>query len=108
VAGEIRRTSPARYPPGWSAMACARTGVEIGAAGLTGGQAALAVTVFAVLAASFLLIPVLMVMLAPQATATVLDAFRGWLLLNSHVILSVVLVLMAANLAGLALSGLGS
>jgi hypothetical protein len=83
-------------------------GVEIGAAGLTGVQTALTVAVFALLAASFLLIPVLMVVLAPTATATVLDSFRGWLLLNSHAILSVVLVLMAASLAGTAVSGLGS
>ena len=84
------------------------SGVEIGAAGLGGVQTALTVLIFAFLAALLLLIPVLMAVLAPRITATGLDDFRAWLLVNGHVILSVILVLMAATMIGTGLSGLGS
>ena len=75
-------------------------GLIIGGAGLTLGQAAVAIAIFVVLAACTVIIPVLGYLIASARLAGPLDRLRGWLVENNATIMAVLLLVIGVVLIG--------
>jgi threonine/homoserine/homoserine lactone efflux protein len=86
-------------------LLAAAAGVVIGDAALPAGEAALAIAVFTVVAASTVLIPVVAYLLASRALKGPLEATRVWLQHENAVIMSVLLLVLGVVLIG---KGIGS
>lgn len=82
----------------------ATAGSIVGASRDALGDSALVLVVFTLIAAASVAVPVIAALLAPQASAGVLAAFRTWLLANNATIMSVLLVVLAAQNFGAGLS----
>lgn len=85
------------------AMAIA-AGVAVGSAGLSGGQEAVAVVVFVLIAASTVAIPVVAYVLAPDGMQRPLDALKSWLEVNNTTVMAVLLLVIGSVVFG---KGLG-
>ena len=81
-------------------------GVAIGSAGLTVGEEVAAVTVFTVLAASTVAVPVIAYLLAKQKMRGPLDTMKAWLQDNSTTVMSVLILVIGVVLIGKGVSGL--
>lgn len=75
-------------------------GVIVGSAGLTVGQAAVAITIFVLLAVSTVLVPVFGYLVASARLAGPLDKLRQWLIDNNAVIMAVLLLVLGVALIG--------
>ena len=75
-------------------------GVIVGRAGLTVGQMAVVITIFVLLAASTVLVPVFGYLIASARLAGPLDKFRQWLVDNNAVIMAVLLLVLGVALIG--------
>jgi len=75
-------------------------GLIIGGAGLTLGQAAVAIAIFVVLAACTVIIPVIGYLIASARLAGPLDRLRGWLVENNATIMAVLLLVIGVVLIG--------
>ena len=75
-------------------------GVIVGRAGLTVGQMAVVITIFVLLAASTVLVPVFSYLIASARLAGPLDKFRQWLVDNNAVIMAVLLLVLGVALIG--------
>ena len=80
--------------------------VTIAQAGLSGGQTAIAFTVFAVLASLTVLVPVLGYLLLGERAARVLDQLKTWLSHNNAAVMAVLLLVFGAVLLGKGIGGL--
>ena len=83
----------------------AGAGVAIGPAGLDLGGAIVVITVFTLIAASTVLIPVIGYLLAADKLRAPLDALRGWLEKENAVIMTVLLLVIGVSMIG---KGIGS
>ncbi len=86
-------------------LLAAGAGMTIGSGALTPGATALVVAVFAVIAGSTVLIPVVGYLIAADRLAKPLEALRTWLAAENAVIMSVVLLVLGAVVVG---KGIGS
>ena len=75
-------------------------GVIVGSAGLTVGQTAVVITIFVLLAASTVLVPVFGYLVASARLAGPLDKLRQWLIDNNAVIMAVLLLVLGVALIG--------
>jgi threonine/homoserine/homoserine lactone efflux protein len=75
-------------------------GVIVGGAGLTVGQMTLVITLFVLLAASTVLVPVVGYLIASARLAGPLDRLRQWLVDNNAVIMAVLLLVLGVALIG--------
>src|SRR5919198_797935 len=80
--------------------------VTIAQAGLSGGQTAIAFTVFAVLASLTVLVPVLAYLLLGERATRVLDQLKTWLSHNNAAVMAVLLLVFGAVLLGKGIGGL--
>lgn len=80
-------------------------GVDLGGGGLSAGAAIAAGVVFAVLAASTVLIPVIAYAVARDRIRPWLDGLREWLTEHSAAVMTVLLVVMGAVLIGKGIGG---
>ena len=87
---------------------CLAAGTTIGAAHLSGGEDAVAVVVFTVIAASTVAIPVIGYLTARSKMAGPLDSLRNWLTQNNATVTAVVLLVIGVVLLGKGISGLTS
>ena len=78
----------------------AAAGTTIGRASLDTGALVVAIIVFSVIAALTVLIPVLFAAVAPQTAAKALTSVRAWLTANNAVIMTVLFVVLGANVIG--------
>lgn len=85
---------------------CAGAGLAIGAADLDGLQTTFVVVVFALLAGSTVLVPVVASAVAAERLAAPLAELRDWLAANNAVVMSVLFTVMGAVLAGQGLQAL--
>lgn len=81
-------------------LVAASAGAVIGRSELPPAAFSGTVTVFAVVAASSVLLPVLITLIAPRAAVRALDGIRTWLTRNNAVIMTVLLVVIGANVIG--------
>lgn len=81
---------------------------SIAQAGLSGGESAVAVAVFAVLASVTVAGPVLLFLLAPHAATRPLDAIKQLMTEHNAVIMMIVLLVLGAKLLGDGIGGVGS
>lgn len=86
-------------------LLAASAGVTIGASGLGGGEVAVAIAVFTLIAASTVLIPVVGYLVAADRLRGPLDALRGWLAKENAVIMAVLLLVIGVAVIG---KGIGS
>jgi threonine/homoserine/homoserine lactone efflux protein len=86
-------------------LLAAAAGVAVGDAALSTGEVALVISVFTVVAASTVLIPVVAYLVASRALKGPLDAVRAWLQHENAVIMSVLLLVLGVVLIG---KGIGS
>ena len=86
-------------------LMCIAAGVTIGGAGLAAGGAITALAVFAVIAASTVLVPVLAYALARKRMQHPLDELKTWLQANNTAVMSVLLLVIGVALFG---KGLGA
>jgi threonine/homoserine/homoserine lactone efflux protein len=86
-------------------LMAAAAGVDIGDAGLTLGATIGAIAVYAVIAASTVLIPVVGYLIAAEKLRGPLDALRVWLARENSVIMAVLLLVIGVSLIG---KGIGS
>ncbi len=75
-------------------------GRVIGSAGLDSGEIAVMIVIYAVIAASTVLIPVVGYLIAADRLRGALDRLREWLARENAVIMSVLLLLLGVNLVG--------
>ena len=87
---------------------CLAAGTTIGAAHLSGGEDAVAVVVFTVIAASTVAIPVIGYLTARSKMAGPLESLRNWLTQNNATVTAVVLLVIGVVLLGKGISGLTS
>ncbi len=87
------------------AMAIA-AGVAVGSADLTGGQQAVAVVLFVVIAASTVAIPVIAYAVAPDRMRRPLDSLKAWLEVNNSTVMAVLLLVIGTVVFGKGLGGL--
>jgi threonine/homoserine/homoserine lactone efflux protein len=80
-------------------------GVAIGSGGLTFGESAIAVILFALVAASTVAVPVIAYLAASDRMATPLESLRQWLVHNNDAIMAVLLLVIGVVLVG---KGIGS
>lgn len=83
----------------------AAAGVAVGDGMLAVGEAAVTISVYTLVAASTVLVPVVAYLLASRALAEPLDAVRAWLQGENAVIMSVLLLVLGVTLIG---KGIGS
>lgn len=86
-------------------LLAAAAGTTFGRAGLTPGEVTLAILGFTVIAALTVLAPVIIALAAPAKAATVLSGLRTWLAANNAAIMTVVFVILGAQVIG---KGLGN
>ena len=86
-------------------LMAAGAGVVIGSAQLATGELVVAVTVFTVIAAASVAVPVIGYLLASQALTGPLESLRGWLVQNNATVMSVLLLVIGVTSIG---KGLGS
>ena len=79
----------------------------IGSAGLSGGDAAIAVAVFVVIGSSSVAVPVIGYLVAQRRLTQPLDDLKGWLTSNNAAVMSVLLLVIGVAIAGKGLAGLG-
>ena len=82
-------------------------GVDIGGAGLSGAETFVVVLVFALLAGSTVLIPVIAYLLVPGKMAGPLDSLKNWLTDNNHTVMAVLLLVLGVVVLGKALAYAG-
>lgn len=87
------------------AMAIA-AGVAVGSANLAGGQEAVAVVVFVLIAASTVAIPVVAYVLAPNRMQRPLDSLKSWLEVNNSTVMAVLLLVIGSVVFGKGLGGM--
>ena len=83
----------------------AAAGVSIGTGGLTVGESAIAITVFTLIAASSVAVPVIAYLVASARMAGPLEALRGWLVHNNATVMAVLLLVIGVAVIG---KGIGS
>ena len=83
----------------------AAAGVSIGTGGLAVGEAALAITVFTLIAAATVAIPVIAYLVASARMAGPLESLRGWLVHNNATVMAVLLLVIGVAVIG---KGIGS
>ena len=83
----------------------AGAGVALGAAGLSGGQGAIAIAVFTLIAASTVAVPVIGYLVASERMAAPLESLRAWLLRENAVVMAVLLLVIGVVMIG---KGIGS
>lgn len=83
----------------------AGAGTAIGGGALSGGEPALVIAIYTVLAASTVLVPVVGYLLAADRLGGVLEAMRGWLQKENAVIMAVLLLVIGVSMIG---KGIGS
>lgn len=81
-------------------------GVSIGGAALSGGQQAVAVAVFAVIAACTVALPVIAYTVAAEKMRAPLDSLKGWLQANNATVMSILLLVIGTVLLGKGIGGL--
>ncbi|MBS3182828.1 GAP family protein [Leucobacter manosquensis] len=86
-------------------LVAAAAGSEIGRRNLHAGELITTIVVFSLIAALSVLVPVLFAVFAPQTSARGLSGIRAWLTVNNSAIMTVLLVILGANVIG---KGLGS
>jgi threonine/homoserine/homoserine lactone efflux protein len=86
-------------------LMAAAAGVDIGSAGLDNGSVVAVITVFTLIAASTVLIPVVGYLIAADKLGGPLDALRLWLTKENAVIMAVLLLVIGVSLLG---KGIGS
>ena len=87
------------------AMAIA-AGVAVGSANLAGGQEAVAVVVFVLIAACTVAIPVVAYVLAPDRLQRPLDSLKSWLEVNNSTVMAVLLLVIGSVVFGKGLGGM--
>lgn len=87
------------------AMAIA-AGVAIGSAGLPGGEQAVTVVVYVVIAASTIAVPTIAYLVAPDRMQRPLDGLKSWLETNNATVMAVLLVVIGFVVFGNGLGGL--
>jgi threonine/homoserine/homoserine lactone efflux protein len=79
---------------------CVGAGTTIGAAHLDGGQAAVTVAVFTVIAASTVAVPVVGYLAARQVMTGPLNSLRAWLTQNNATVMAVLLLVIGVVMIG--------
>ncbi len=82
----------------------AAAGVEIGAAELNTAQTLVATCLFALIAASSVLLPVATYLASPERMATPLTALKNWLTANNSAVMATLLAVLGTILVGKALA----
>ena len=85
---------------------CIAAGVAIGAADLNGGQQALAVTIFTIIAACTVAVPVIAYAVAADRMREPLDTMKRWLQANNATVMAVLLLVIGVVLIGKGIGGL--
>jgi hypothetical protein len=80
--------------------------LTIAQAGLSGGQSAVALVVFVVIASASVAAPVLYYLVAGESAAKTLDGWKVWLQANNATVMFVLLLVLGAKLVGDGLGGL--
>jgi hypothetical protein len=80
--------------------------LTIAQAGLGGGQSAIALVVFVVIASASVAAPVLYYLIAGESAAETLDGWKAWLLANNTTVMFVLFLVLGAKLVGNGLGGL--
>jgi hypothetical protein len=80
--------------------------LTIAQAGLNGGQSAVALVVFVLIASASVAAPVLYYLVAGESAAKTLEGWKAWLLANNATVMSVLFVVLGAKLLGDGLGGL--
>ena len=86
-------------------LMAAGAGTEIGGAGLSGGNIAVVILIFTLIAGSTVLIPVIGFLVAADRVREPLDALRGFLSKENAVIMAVLLLVIGTSVIG---KGIGS
>jgi threonine/homoserine/homoserine lactone efflux protein len=86
-------------------LLAASAGLIVGGAGLAPGETAVVITIFVLLAACTVIIPVIAYLIAVSRLAGPLDQLRGWLVENNATIMSVLLLVIGVAMIG---KGLGN
>ncbi len=86
---------------------CAAAGVAIGGADPESGSTAVSIAVFAVLAASTVVLPVLGYLLAAERLRGPLDELESWLRANNTAVMSVLVLVIGVTLIGKGVGALG-
>jgi hypothetical protein len=81
-------------------------GLIVGAAGFSGGQAALVIVLFTAIAASTVAVPVVAHLVAPARMRGPLERLRDWLVENNVAIMVVVLLVIGVVMIGNSIAGL--
>ena len=79
---------------------CAAAGVTIGTGVLSAGGEAVTITVFAILAATTVVLPVVAYQVAAQRLRDPLDKLKGWLQANNATVMAVLVLVIGATLIG--------
>jgi hypothetical protein len=82
-------------------------GVDIGGAGLSTAETCVVVLVFALLAGSTVLVPVIAYVLVPGRMAGPLASLKDWLIANNHTVMAVLLLVLGVAVLGKALAYAG-
>jgi threonine/homoserine/homoserine lactone efflux protein len=75
-------------------------GVVIGSAELSGGEAAVAIGLFTVVAAGSVAVPVVAYLVAAERLTGPLEELHGWLLKENAMIMTVLLLVIAVSMIG--------
>ncbi len=86
-------------------LMAAGAGVTIGSAELSGGEIALSILVFVLLAAATVAVPVIAYLVAAKKMAGPLERLRGWLVQNNATVMAVLLLVIGVVMIG---KGIGS
>ncbi|KRC61424.1 hypothetical protein ASE14_11140 [Agromyces sp. Root81] len=86
-------------------LMAAGAGVLIGTGGLNGGEIALVIVIFVIIAACSVAVPVIAYLLASTKMAAPLEALRGWLVQNNATVMAVLLLVIGVVMIG---KGIGS
>jgi len=73
---------------------------SIGAAGLTGGEEAVVVIVYVLIASCTLMVPVVGYLIAGDRMRPTLDSMKAWMLVNNAVVMAVLFVVLGAKVLG--------
>jgi threonine/homoserine/homoserine lactone efflux protein len=85
---------------------CLAAGASIGGAGLNGGEDAVVVAVFVVVASSTVAVPVIGYVAAGDRATRPLDDLRDWLTDNNATVMTVLLLVIGAVILGQGVAGL--
>jgi hypothetical protein len=80
--------------------------LTIGQAGLSGGQSAIALLVFVIIASASVAAPVLYYLVAGESAAETLNGWKAWLLANNTAVMFILFLVLGAKLVGNGLGGL--